>query len=291
MQPAVARLLAGAACISFAPVLVKAMTVPATPAAMWRLLVGGALLAAIVLARERRGLRAPRRAVVLAVLAGVSFAADLWFWHRCIRILGPGVATLLGNLQVLPLALGGWVLWGERPTRAFWTALPLAGLGLALVAGLGTDTPADAVGVVYGLLTAVTYAGYILGLRGAAHAGGPPSPLRDVAIASLASGAVLVPIVAAEGVRVMPADGTEVAMLAAYAVVPQVFGWVLIAGALPRVPAATAGLALLFQPALAMGWDVLFFSRAFGAREVAGAALLLAAIALGQRGRAVTRGG
>lgn len=283
MNPAVGRLLLGALAISFAPVLVRAMTVPATPAAMWRLLVGGAILTVIVTGSDRGAWRSSRRGLGLAMLAGVFFAADLWFWHRCIRILGPGVATLLGNLQVLPLALGGWWLWGERPAVWFWVALPVAGAGLGLVAGLGSEVQADGLGVLYGLLTAVTYAGYILGLRGAGAAASHPSPLRDVAVASVLSGMVLVPVVWVEGVRFLPQDGMEVGFLLLYAVVPQVIGWVLIAGALPRVSAVTAGMTLLLQPVLAMGWDMLFFARVFGGREVLGAALLLMAIALGQR--------
>jgi len=283
LNPAVGRLLLGAATISSAPVFVRAMTVPATPAAMWRLLLGGSILAAMVLLRRDGSLRASRKATVLAIVAGLSFAADLWFWHRCIRILGPGVATLLGNLQVLPLALGGWIVWGQRPSTAFWSALPIAAVGLGLVAGVGTDAQADTLGVIYGLLTAVTYAGYILGLQAAGKVDEHGSPLRDVALASLASGMVLMPIVALEGVRFLPSDGTEVAMILGYAIVPQVIGWVLIAGALPRVPSATAGLTLLFQPVLAMVWDVAFFGRVFGPRELGGAALLMAAIALGQR--------
>lgn len=285
-NPAVGRLLLGAATISSAPVFVRAMTVPATPAAMWRLLLGGSILAAIVTLGQGGSLRGSRKATVLAMLAGVSFAADLWFWHRCIRILGPGVATLLGNLQVLPLALGGWILWGQRPTPAFWSALPIAAVGLGLVAGVGTAAQADTLGVIYGLLTAVTYAGYILGLQTAGTVDEDGSPLRDVALASLASGMVLLPVVAFEGVRFLPADELEVGMILGYAIVPQVIGWVLIAGALPRVPSATAGLTLLLQPVLAMIWDVLFFGRVFGLRELIGAALLLAAIGLGQRKRA-----
>ena len=37
----------------------------------------------------------------LALLAGMFFAADLIFWHQAIADVGAGLATVLGNLQVV----------------------------------------------------------------------------------------------------------------------------------------------------------------------------------------------
>src|SRR3546814_9021646 len=34
------------------------------------------------------------------VTGSCPFAADLWLWHRSILLVGPGLATLLGNAQV-----------------------------------------------------------------------------------------------------------------------------------------------------------------------------------------------
>jgi drug/metabolite transporter (DMT)-like permease len=45
-----------------------------------------------------------------------------------------------------------------------------------------------------------------------------------------------------------------------------------------------AGLALLLQPALAFGWDILFFDRPTTMLEYVGAAVVLAAIYLGSTG-------
>jgi len=85
-----------------------------------------------------------------------------------------------------------------------------------------------------------------------------------------------------------PADGL---LLAAYALVAQVLGWILISGGLPRVPASRVGLILLTQPTLAFVWDVLIFNRPFNGREALGAALAIAAIGLGsQPGRSAEKG-
>ena len=39
--------------------------------------------------------------------AGVFFSLDLWFWHRSIIYIGPGLSTLLANFQVFILMLVG----------------------------------------------------------------------------------------------------------------------------------------------------------------------------------------
>src|SRR3954462_11432428 len=45
-----------------------------------------------------------RRTIVLAGVAGVLFAGDLIFWHHTINLVGAGLATVLGNLQVVIVA-------------------------------------------------------------------------------------------------------------------------------------------------------------------------------------------
>ena len=47
------------------------------------------------------------------------FAADLTFWHHSIDAVGAGLATVLGNIQVVFVGLLAWAL-GERPTTARW---------------------------------------------------------------------------------------------------------------------------------------------------------------------------
>ena len=59
---------------------------------------------------------APRAAPLWG--AGVLFAADLTFWHHSIEAVGAGLATVLGNIQVVLVGLLAWVVLGERPETA-----------------------------------------------------------------------------------------------------------------------------------------------------------------------------
>ena len=69
-------------------------------------------------------------------MAGVFFAGDLLFWHHAIEYVGAGLATVLGNLQVLIVGVVAWLVFGERPTRTTLLALPVVLAGVVLISGV-----------------------------------------------------------------------------------------------------------------------------------------------------------
>ena len=62
------------------------------------------------------------------------------FWHHAIEAVGAGLATVLGNLQVIIVGFFAWLLLGERPSRATLLALPIVLAGVILISGVvGSD--------------------------------------------------------------------------------------------------------------------------------------------------------
>jgi drug/metabolite transporter (DMT)-like permease len=284
---ALLRLLVGAVLISFSPVWVSLTSVEPTASAFYRLAIGGVVLLVWVRLRGERIWVKP--ALIGAVaLAGAFFAFDLFFWHRSILYVGAGVSTLLANFQVFILLFAGFVLYRHRPRGMQLLAIPLALGGLLLITGIDGSalTPDHRLGIVFGLLTAVAYAGYILGLQLVrVRGGGSASPMRDVALASLAGALVLLLMMAFTGESLRVSQPRDAALLTGYALCATVFGWVLISSSLEHLSPGRVGLVLLLQPTLAFGWDVLLLGRGFTALEALGAALALVAIYLGSRGR------
>ena len=89
----------------------------------------------------------------LAALAGVFFTGDLMFWHHAIEAVGAGLATVLGNLQVIIVGFFAWLLLGERPSRATLLALPVVLAGVILISGVVGADPYGAnpqLGVILG---------------------------------------------------------------------------------------------------------------------------------------------
>ena len=126
------RLFVGAVLISFSPVFVNLVSVSPTAVGFYRVLIGGAALAVFILATGRR-LSFTKGVWRALVAAAVFFALDLWFWHRSIVYIGPGVATLISNMQVFFMMAAGALLLRQRPSALQVLAVPLAVGGLAMI--------------------------------------------------------------------------------------------------------------------------------------------------------------
>ena len=278
------RLFIGAALISLSPVWVKLVEVSPTTSGFYRVLIGGAALA-IYLALSGQRLALSKRSWQVLMVASIFFALDLWFWHRSINYIGPGLSTLLANFQVFIMTAAGIVILREMPRPVQLFAIPLALFGLALIVGLDWgNLPADyRLGVIFGLLTAASYAGYLLSLRYARQGSKHRLPTREVAVISLVTAVMLGASAFVEGESLAIATLDDALWLTCYGIFSHCIGWMFIASSLPHVTTTEAGLALLLQPTLSFVWDVLFFARPMTATELAGAAIALVAIYLGAR--------
>ena len=278
------RLFIGAALISLSPVWVRLVDVPPSTSGFYRVLFGSAALVVFLLVtRKRPSFSKP--AWLMLVIAAVFFALDLWFWHRSINYIGPGLSTLLANFQVFIMMIAGFVLFKQIPRPIQLLAVPMALMGLALIVGLDwNELPADyRLGVIFGLLTAVAYAGYLLSIRQARQDSPYRVPTRELAVVSVICAAVMAVTVIGEGESLRIPSAADFGWLLAYGVLSHSLGGLFIASSLPQVTTAEAGLALLLQPTLSFAWDVLFFSRPMTLLELTGAMIALLAIYLGAR--------
>jgi drug/metabolite transporter (DMT)-like permease len=276
------RLFAGALMISFSPVFVKLTSVAPTTSGFYRVLFAGTVLALYLLVTGRR-LLLKAGAWIALVLSAIFFALDLWFWHRSILYIGPGLSTLLANFQVFFMMGAGILLFGQKPTGKQMAAVPLAVIGLTLVVGFDwRHLPSDyRWGVLFGLLTAVSYAGYLLFMRQARTFSSHQVPIREIAVMSLLVAAMLGSSAIVEGVSLIIPTAIDAVWLLLYGVFCSAVGMMFIASSLAKVSTTEVGLALLLQPTCSFVWDILFFGRSLTLLEGCGAALALAAIYLG----------
>ena len=278
------RLFIGAALISLSPVWVRLVDVSPSVSGFYRVVFGGAALV-IYLLLSRKRLHLSKRAWGLLIIASLFFALDLWFWHRSIIYIGPGLSTLIANFQVFIMMIAGIVLLRQMPSPMQLVAVPLALFGLAMIVGFDwSGLPPDyRLGVIFGLLTAVVYAGYLLSLRQARVGSAYRVPTREVAVVSVLTVMLLAGTIAAEGESLLIPTYKDLGWLVAYGVLSHCIGWLFITSSLSEVSTVEAGLALLLQPTLSFVWDVLFFGRQMTLMELSGAAIALFAIYLGFR--------
>lgn len=253
----------GALCLSASAVLFTLANVAPVVATFYRCALPLPALAVLALAERRREGPRPLASHGYAVLAGFFLAVNLVFWIRAIADVGAGAATVLGNLQVLFVALIAWGVLHERLNRFLLFMLPLVIVGVVLVSGvIGTGSTAvhPVAGVLFGVATSATYACFLLIMRQTAgHARHAAGQLFDASAGAAASALVLG----------LGSGGLELAIpwrslfwLVVLTVTSGVVGWLLITRSLPQLPATVSALLLLLEPA---------------------GALILAAVVLGQR--------
>jgi len=261
------RLFIGAALISLSPVWVRLVEVAPSTSGFYRVLFGGAALVVYLLLTRRR-LQLSQRAWWLLTVASAFLSVNLWFWHRSIILIGPGLSTLIANFQVFIMMIAGIVFLRQTPRPIQIIAMPLALLGIALIVGFDWNAlPKDyKLGVIFGFLTAVTYASFMLTLRAVRVTSAFRVPTRELAVVSVICSVMMAFAVLAEG---------ESLTIPSYADL----GWL----SLSEVTTVEAGIALLLQPTLSFVWDVLFFDRPTSAIEFVGAGIALLAIYLGSR--------
>jgi drug/metabolite transporter (DMT)-like permease len=277
-RPGVAA-VAGALTIAFSAILVKLADVEPATAAIFRCAYALPVLGLIAYLEDRRYGPRPLRERRIAIPAGIFFAADLIFWHHAIADVGAGLATVLGNTQVVVVPFVAWLLLNERVEARLLAALPLVCSGVVLISGvLETGAYGDhpVRGVVYGLLTGLSYAGFILVLRRAgADLRRPAGPLFDAtAVATVAAVVAGVAVGEADLVPTWPAHG----WLLLLALSSQVVGWLLITVSLPRLPAALTSVTLTIQPVGSVLLGVILLGEEPSVLQLVGVACILAGL-------------
>ncbi len=277
------RALAGIAAISFTAIFVRLADVSPTTAALFRVVYALPILVAIRLfVRDDR----PRRDRWLSALSGLLLAIDLALWHTAIDLIGPGLATVVANVQVVWVGLVAWIVLRERPTTTALAVVPVILIGVALIGGLGrADAFGDRplAGAAVGALAGVSYAGFLLLFRASNRSLVPTAgPLLDSTVGTIVGVLLIAPL--DSGFSIVPSWPAH-GWLLALAVLGQAFGWLLIASALPRLAALETSVMLLIQPAATIVWARLIFGDRLSVVQWAGVVVVLAGVLVaGTRG-------
>jgi drug/metabolite transporter (DMT)-like permease len=278
--------LVGAAAIAFSGILYRLAEVSPSTGAFFRCAYALPALWILVRIEEQRLGPRPRDLKRTAWLAGGFFAADLLLWHHSIEAVGAGLATVLGNTQVVLVGLLAWVLLRERPSGSSLAAIPVAVAGIVLISGVledGAYGDDPALGTVYGLLTGLAYSGFLLALRrGAGDRLRVAGPLFD---ATLTTAVLVLPFGLVAGDLDLLPDLEAQAWLLALALSSQVFGWLLITVSLPRLPAVVTSVLLTLQPVSSVVLAAIILGEDPSALQLVGAAAILAGLLIASVGR------
>ncbi|HOP21572.1 MAG TPA: DMT family transporter [Gammaproteobacteria bacterium] len=270
------KMLVAAIIISTSSVWVKTAAVAPSVSGFYRMFIGGTVLLAICFIQRLR-LWHNTKHLLWLFLAGFFFACDLFFWHRSIFFVGPGLATVLGNFQVFFMALAGYLFYREIIRLTFFIGLISTMTGLFLMVGINwSDLTGDyQLGVIYGILTAVAYTGFMLSLRHVQTDESGLSAIANLGITSIFTALILFAELTIEGLDIVLPNTQAWVSLLILGVFCQVIGWLLITQSMPKLSTSIVGVLLLLQPALSMLWDVLFFYRPMSKMDIIGLGMVL----------------
>jgi drug/metabolite transporter (DMT)-like permease len=276
---------AGALMIAFSAILVRLSHASPSTAAVFRCAYAVPVLGLLAWIERRRYGPRSRRDLRVSLIAGAFFAIDLICWHRAIEDVGAGLATVLANLQVVLVGVLAWLILSERAEARVFAAVPVVLSGVVLISGVvggGAYGRDPARGVIYGVLTGLAYAGFLLVLRHGNHdLRRPASPLFEATFAAAlfaaAAGVVLGDV---SFVPSWPGHG----WLALLALSSQVVGWLLISISLPRLPAALTSVLLTIQPVGSVLLAMAIFGESPSGAQLAGVAVVLGGVMIASLG-------
>jgi len=275
---AYAVLALGVFAIGWSALFVRWSAVPGWTSAFWRMALAQLVFVPwAIVSRRRNGTgRANRAALRDAVVAGVFFAADLALFNTAVMVSSAANATLLGTNAPIFVALGAWLLYRDRPTRAFWTGFALSFVGM--VAIVGTDVvrhPHLGLGDAFAIGGAACYAGYLLYVRRSRQS---LDALTFSAVSGVAAVATLLVICLVIGTPLSGYPARSWWALLGLALVTQVIGHLSVAYALGRLPVSRTSIALLGQAPLTAILAVPLLGERLSLLQIIGGALVLGGI-------------
>ena len=271
---ALAALMLGAVAMGASPLFVRTADVGPFASAFWRTALALPFLALWAATEPRVPRGALRNRAVW--LSGLLFAGDLFFWHLAILATTVANATFLATTAPLFVAAGAWFLLGERIQRRGIAGLALCLLGGAALIGHSYGfEPQRLTGDLYGIVTAVFFAGYMLALR-AARRDVPAGTLSFVSAAITT--VVLFAVAYALEPRLLPHSAQGWTVLIALALISQVAGQGLLAFALGTLPAPFSSLVIFLEAIAAALFAWILLHEALEPMQWLGGVLILAGI-------------
>ena len=187
-----------------------------------------------------------KKVLLMPLLGGLFTAGDLALWNISIFYTTAGNATLLVNTNPLWVALGAWLIFREKLSKAFWVGLGIALLGAALVVGGDFFIhPRLGIGDLIAISAGFFYAGYFLVTQRGRQNFHPITYLWLIGM-SASIGLAIINIVS--GNRFFGYSTQTWLAFWGTAIISQVIGYFGMAYALGHLPASVVAPTMIGQP-------------------------------------------
>ena len=267
--------------VSTSAILVRWSQAPSTVKALYRVVFMTALVAPVAVRRHREDFgRIGRRDLAVAGLAGVALAAHFASWFASLDYTSVAASVTLVQSQPLFVAIGAYLLLGERVTRLTVVGIVIAVIGAAVMSlGQPTGTEQAALnpplGNALALFGAVMAAAYVLSGRSLRQR---IALFPYVTVVYTACSVVLLAIVLAQGSALVAYPPREWLLFLGMAVGPGIFGHTVINWALEHLESSLVSVSLLGEPVGSTILALVLLSEVPDPITIVGGAVVLAGI-------------
>jgi drug/metabolite transporter (DMT)-like permease len=282
-------LVAAVFAMSWSGPLVRFASAPAIVVSAWRLVFSVAFIECILAVRVIAGrgrdvaVSLPSRGdLALMAVAGVLLAAHFWSWIASIGLTTVSSSVVLVSTQPVFVAFISMLFLRERPNRREWAGIALGVAGAAVIGWGDFGRGREAfLGDLLAIAGAVFVSGYYVIGRGVRRR--LDLWVYIFVVYGVAAAALLVVAAILPGVRLTGYPRGDWLVFLALAAGPMMVGHTGVNYALRYVPAYIANLAILGEPvgATILAWLLPAIAEVPGPQTLAGAALVLAGIAVG----------
>jgi drug/metabolite transporter (DMT)-like permease len=271
-----ASLIFGIICISFSPIFVKLAVAPPISSAFYRIFIAWILIAPYCIFKGK--LKISRKDLLVALLGGLVFGADIAIWNISLIKISATISTLVANLAPVWVGLLSYLILRKKSGILFWVGTWVAVLGMIILVGYTNILHLQFnIGLIYALIASLLYAIYIMITKGI---------LRNISTVTfmfynmLGASIFLLAICQYQHFELIHFSTPTWLNLIGMGLICQLAGWITINYSLHHLEATKVSIALLSQTVLAGIWAMLLLSEKLDLKEIIGSVIVLAGITI-----------
>jgi len=271
-----ASLIIGIICISFSPIFVKLSVAPAITSGFYRIFFAWVLLAPYCIVKGQ--LKIERRDLLIALIGGVVFGADIAVWNLSLMKISATISTLIANLAPLWVGLLSFLILRKKSGAMFWIGTWVAIFGMVILVGYQQILHLQFnIGLILALIASLFYAIYIMITKGILQ---KISTVTFMFYNMLGASVFLFIICGFRHDEMLNFPTSTWLYLLGMGLICQLAGWITINYSLNYLDATKVSVSLLSQTVLAGIWAMILLGEKLEFKEIAGSVIVLTGIAI-----------
>lgn len=271
-----ASLVIGILCISFSPIFVKLAGAEPLASGFYRIFIAWLCLLPYCIIKGY--LKIGRKELIIALIGGVVFGADIAVWNLSLVKISATVSTLIANLAPVWVGLISYLIFKKKSGKLFWIGTWVAILGMVVLVGYQNILSLQFnIGIPLALLASFFYAIYIVITRGILQ---KISTITFMFYNMLAGSVFLLIINLFQHNQLVAFSTTAWLCFLGMGLLCQLAGWLTINHTLRFLESTKVSIALLSQTVIAGFLAILLLNEKLELKEIIGSVIVLGGIAI-----------